>query len=144
MDDKQLGDMVVRLFESKCKHYTKITIKVWVDELKQLEHAVLPVAMKRMILSGDDFPSIGKVMETIKEIYREKSKVLFLDLTEGRKKLDTCPEKIKIFFTKRYSLEKHLAGQLGHTDKTVNKFINLCLDMKQTGIANEDIKRIEF
>ena len=68
MDEKKIGEMVIRLFESKCKNYTATTIKIWVHEIKKMNLYFISEAIKRLIDSADDFPSIGKMSNEIEKI----------------------------------------------------------------------------
>lgn len=60
-------NMLICLFESKCKSWTNTTIEVWYNELKGYGEKELTIAFKKMIKSQDDFISVGKVLAMIGE-----------------------------------------------------------------------------
>jgi len=58
-------NMLISLFESKCKTWTNTTIDVWYNELKNIPEKHLAIAFKKLIQSSDNFISVGKILEMI-------------------------------------------------------------------------------
>lgn len=63
-----ISEMVITLFEAKLKSYSDKTIEVWVRLLigTGLEEGDIRVAITNCIYSPDDFPTIGKLIASIK------------------------------------------------------------------------------
>ena len=142
MTDKQLENLAIRLFESKCKQYSQQTLTVWVDLMKTLDQSVIEQAMIKMALDGDDFPSIGKLMKIIDKIYQTKAKELFLHIMLDDKKLITCPTKIQDFFSKRYNIKK-LRTKALYPDNILEEFTKLCLTLKQDALENKKMELLK-
>jgi hypothetical protein len=60
-------DMLISLFESKCKQWTNNTIEVWYQELKNFDENKIGLAFKKLIQGKDDFISVGKILAMINE-----------------------------------------------------------------------------
>lgn len=105
MKEAQIGELIIRLLESKCKNYTANTIKIWVDELKTFDLNFLPKVIKQLIYSSDDFPSIGKIYEFIQDEIDNN----ILELMKNPS------EEIKQFANKHgINLEKFNSGEYSH------------------------------
>ena len=63
MTESQYNELFVRLFESKLKTYSKITLKVWRDELKDIRDQDLVIAIKKAIQDDDNFPTTAKIIK---------------------------------------------------------------------------------
>jgi len=65
MDGKKLSKAIVCLFESKLKNYTEVTVKTWVELLKDFDENKIIEVIKKLVYSKEDFISIGMITEMI-------------------------------------------------------------------------------
>lgn len=88
MNKNKLTDLLITLFESKCKNYTAKTLEVWFSELEQFPEKYVEAAIKKEVYSVDDFPSIGKLADTVKTYILKHLKTNIISRTKLG--LDIC------------------------------------------------------
>ncbi len=96
VEKKKVLKMVMSLFESKLKRYNENTLEVWVEMLRGYEEKKLNDVFLQVIRSGDEFPSVGKMIEIMEHgellneserqeiYYRQKRKEALLLLEEAK------------------------------------------------------------
>lgn len=81
MKEEKLSKAIVLLFESKLKNYTEATITAWVELMKKYPEVLALEAIERQIYSSDDFPTVGKLSDDIREVmqfrYSENASLLY-------------------------------------------------------------------
>lgn len=79
IEPSKFRNMMVSLFESKCKQWTNDTIEVWYNELSEYEPDELGAAFKSLIRSSESFPNIGQIIELIEhgagEDYNQQAEI---------------------------------------------------------------------
>jgi len=66
-DEKSIGALIVRLFESKARHYNSMTLKTWVETLINHPYNIVEEAIQYAIREDSTALNIGKILKYITE-----------------------------------------------------------------------------
>jgi len=88
IDKKKITNMLILLFESKMKSYTKTTIDAWFYLLIKYPEEKIIRAIEKVALDPCDFINVGKIVEQIELQEKTLSEIMFAKMVAKKAEED--------------------------------------------------------